>query len=221
MKYEAVRHRPYSVVLFDEIEKAHPDVFNILLQVLDDGRLTDGKGRTVDFKNTIIIMTSNLGSQHIQKMQSIGFSDDSSSQSYESTKKKVMESLKDFFRPEFLNRLDDIIVFDTLSQEVISMIVKNQLALVTDRLQVKGITVSYDKKLISHLAEKGFDPKYGARPLKRLIQNELLNELALKMIKSEIKAGDTIIADFDKNNIVITKKTKRVRKTKKALTKAA
>ena len=211
---EAVRHRPYSVVLFDEIEKAHPDVFNVLLQVLDDGRLTDAKGRVVDFKNTIIIMTSNLGSHHIQKMQSIGFSDGSALQTYQDTKKKVMESLKDFFRPEFLNRLDDIIIFDTLSEEVIATIVENQLALVTKRLKAKDIKVTYDNKLIKHLAEKGFDPKYGARPLKRLIQNELLNELALKMIKSDIKAGDAISIGYEKDEVVIKKKKKTVRKRK-------
>jgi len=205
---EAVRHRPYSVVLFDEIEKAHPDVFNILLQVLDDGRLTDGKGRTVDFKNTIIIMTSNLGSQHIQKMQSIGFSDNTSVQNYDATKKKVMESLKEFFRPEFLNRLDDIIVFDTLSQDVIKEIVENQLGHVTERLSGKGIKVSYSKKLIDHFAEKGFDPQYGARPLKRLIQNELLNELALKMIKSDVSAGDSVTVTYEDNQVVIEKKKK-------------
>jgi ATP-dependent Clp protease ATP-binding subunit ClpB len=211
---EAVRHRPYSVVLFDEIEKAHPDVFNVLLQVLDDGRLTDGKGRTVDFKNTIIIMTSNLGSHHIQKMQSIGFSDNSSKETYEVTKKKVMESLKDFFRPEFLNRLDDIVVFDTLSQEVIATIVENQLAQVTERLLVKEIKVSYDRKLITYLAKKGFDPQYGARPLKRLIQNKLLNELALKMIKGDIMAGDSITIDYDKDQVLIAKKKKFVKKRK-------
>ncbi len=211
---EAVRHRPYSVVLFDEIEKAHPEVFNVLLQVLDDGRLTDGKGRTVDFKNTIIIMTSNLGSQHIQKMQSIGFSDNDHDENYEETKEKVMTSLKDFFRPEFLNRLDEIVVFDTLSREVISDIVTNQLDLVTERLAGKNITVSYSKKLIEYLAEKGFDPQYGARPLKRLIQNEILNTLAKEMITKKIKDADTIKLDHDGKEITITpaKKSRVVKK---------
>lgn len=203
---EAVRHRPYSVVLFDEIEKAHPDVFNVLLQVLDDGRLTDAKGRTIDFKNTIIIMTSNLGSHHLQKMQSIGFSDDSTSQSYEGTKKKVMESLKDFFKPEFLNRLDDIVIFDALAPEVIKDIVGNQLSLVTERLSNKNISVSYSKKLINYLAKKGFDPQYGARPLKRLIQNEILNELALQMIKKDVKDGSKITIDIDGDEKIIIKK---------------
>ena len=217
---EAVRHRPYSVVLFDEIEKAHPDIFNILLQVLDDGHLTDGKGRVVDFKNTIIIMTSNLGSHHIQKMQSIGFSDNSITEDYEGIKKKVLESLRDFFRPEFLNRLDDIIVFDTLSKEVISDIIYNQLTLITERLKTKNIKLSYTKKFINYIADKGFDPQNGARPLKRIIQNTLLNNLALRMIRSEIKSGDAITIDIDKDELVITKKNKKTIKRKKVSTKA-
>lgn len=212
---EAIRHRPYSVVLFDEIEKAHPDVFNILLQVLDDGRLTDAKGRTIDFKNTVIIMTSNLGSNHIQKMQSIGFSDNSQSEDYEATKKKVMGSLKDFFRPEFLNRLDEIIVFDTLDKKVIEDIVNNQLELVTKRLKEKNITITYHKKLISYLVEKGFDPQYGARPLKRLIQNELLNDIALRIIKNEIEPGDSITASYAHDMVLITKKARKTRSKRK------
>ncbi|MCI5051006.1 MAG: AAA family ATPase [Candidatus Pacebacteria bacterium] len=216
---EAVRHRPYSVVLFDEIEKAHPDVFNILLQVLDDGHLTDGKGRKIDFKNTIIIMTSNLGSHHLQKMQSIGFSDNSDVQTYDDTKKKVMESLKDFFRPEFLNRLDDIVIFDTLPEKVIKDIVVNQLELVTKRLSQKDISVTYSKKLINYLAEKGFDPQYGARPLKRLIQNDILNHLAMQMIKKDIKDGAKITLDIDKNGEIVVKK-KAVRSKVKVAKKA-
>jgi ATP-dependent Clp protease ATP-binding subunit ClpB len=209
---EAVRHRPYSVVLFDEIEKAHPEIFNIMLQVLDDGRLTDGKGRTVDFKNTIIIMTSNLGSNHIQKMQSIGFSDNSGEDNYQETKKKVMGSLKDFFRPEFLNRLDDIIVFDTLSREVISEIVENQLKLVEERMVNKELKFKYSKKVLDYLADKGFDPQYGARPLKRLIQNEILNLVALEMVKDAIKAGDTVRLDVKDDAIVIKEKKSKKRK---------
>lgn len=202
---EAVRHRPYSVVLFDEIEKAHPEVFNIMLQVLDDGRLTDAKGRVVDFKNTIIIMTSNLGSQHIQKMQSIGFTDDSHEENYEATKKKVLDSLKDFFRPEFLNRLDDIIVFDTLSKEVISEIVTNQLDLVQERMKSKDINFKFSKKVTNYLAEKGFDPQYGARPLKRIIQNEILNVVALEMVKQNISSGMTVSLDLKDDEIIIKK----------------
>lgn len=222
---EAVRHRPYSVVLFDEIEKAHPEVFNILLQVLDDGRLTDGKGRTVDFKNTIMIMTSNLGSEHIQKMQTIGFSDNAHEDNYEETKERVMDSLKDFFRPEFLNRLDDIIIFDTLSREVIKNIVENQLTLVRERLLQKEMKLTYTNKLLTYLAEKGFDPQYGARPLKRIIQNEILNLIAMEMVKQKLKQGDTVNLDVKDDSIKVKKvvpsrKMKR-KKSTKAKTKSS
>jgi ATP-dependent Clp protease ATP-binding subunit ClpB len=212
---EAVRHRPYSVVLFDEIEKAHPEVFNILLQVLDDGRLTDGKGRVVDFKNTIIIMTSNLGSHHLQKMQSIGFSDQGFETTYTQTKEKVIESLKDFFKPEFLNRLDEIIVFDTLTRSVIAGVVENQLQLVTDRLKTKSIHLSYSKGLIEHLGEKGFDPQYGARPLKRLIQSEILNPLALEMIHGKFVSGAHIYVDYEKEKVSFHIKSGILKKQKK------
>jgi ATP-dependent Clp protease ATP-binding subunit ClpB len=219
---ESVRHRPYSVILFDEIEKAHPEVFNILLQVLDDGRLTDGKGRVVDFKNTIIIMTSNLGSHHLQKMQSIGFSDNDDQAQYTQTKEKVMGSLKEFFRPEFLNRLDEIIIFDTLTPEVISNIVLKQLDLVTKRLRVKNIELEYSKDLVAHLGEKGFDSQYGARPLKRLIQNEILNHLALEIINTTIKNGSKILIDFEKGSVVFKKKSplKKIKNKIKASVKS-
>ena len=206
---ESVRHRPYSVILFDEVEKAHPDVFNVLLQVLDDGRLTDGKGRTIDFKNTIIIMTSNLGSHHLQKMQSIGFSGGTVDESYTDIKSKVMESLREFFRPEFLNRLDEIVVFDTLPKDVIADIVVNQLELVKSRLLEKDIIVSFSKSVIKHLSEKGFDPKFGARPLKRAIQNDILNTLALEMISGKVTSKNNIQIDYKNDKISITKKTKR------------
>lgn len=199
---EAVRHRPYSVVLFDEIEKAHPDVFNLLLQVLDDGHLTDGKGRKVNFKNTIIIMTSNLGSHHIQKMQTIGFSDNTLAQDYQITKDRVLESLKEFFRPEFLNRLDEIIVFDVLPPEVIKEIVAVQLSRVTKRTLHKNIHVDIKQSVVDHLAEKGFDPQFGARPLNRLIQNTLLNKLANLMITDEVSAGNTVVVDMKKDEMV-------------------
>ncbi len=204
---ESVRHRPYSVILFDEVEKAHPDVFNILLQVLDDGRLTDGKGRTIDFKNTIIIMTSNLGSHHLQKMQSIGFSDDSLNENYTQTKEKVMESLREFFRPEFLNRLDEIVVFDTLPQSVISDIVLRQLEVVKNRLLEKEISLNFKKSVIHYLSEKGFDPKNGARPLKRAIQNDILNPLALEIIKETISIGNKVDVEYKNGHIIFNKKT--------------
>ncbi len=199
---EAVRHRPYSVILFDEVEKAHPDVFNLLLQVLDDGRLTDGKGRVVNFKNTIIIMTSNIGSQHIQKMQTIGFSDNTMAQDYQVTKDRVLESLKDFFRPEFLNRLDDLIVFDVLPKETIKEIVYLRLQQVFERMQSKGISVDLKPAVIDYLTDKGYDPQFGARPLNRLIQNTLLNKLANMIISSEISSGNTVIVDMKKEEMI-------------------
>lgn len=179
---EAIRRKPYSVVLLDEVEKAHPDVFNILLQVLDDGRLTDGQGRTVDFKNTVVIMTSNVGSQAIMDP---GMSD-SQRQS------AVLEALREHFRPEFLNRIDETIIFNSLKEEQISGIVKVQLELVSQRLRAKKINIDFDEKAVQFLAKKGFDPVYGARPLKRAIQTELLNPLSKEIIAGKVKAGDTV-----------------------------
>lgn len=208
---EAVRHRPYSVVLFDEVEKAHPDVFNLMLQLLDDGRLTDGKGRVVNFKNTIIIMTSNIGSTHIQKMQSIGFSNNSMLDDYAQTKDRVMDSLKDFFRPEFLNRLDEIVVFDVLSPEIIKDIVQIRVDAVLKRMHAKDIAIDMKPAVYQYLADKGYDPQFGARPLNRLIQNTILNRVANMIIGSEVKAGDTIIIDFKKDELVYEVKSKRTR----------
>jgi len=191
---ETVRHRPYSVVLFDEIEKAHPEVFNILLQVLDNGRLTDAKGRVVNFKNTIIIMTSNVGAQYIDKMQSIGFSK-GEKESYEGVKDKVLDALKDQFRPEFLNRLDDIIVFDVLTQENIKNIVNIQVDAVKKRLQDKEIELVISDAVLTELAKEGYSPQYGARPLKRLIQTKILNPVATMMISNKILSGGTVLVD--------------------------
>jgi ATP-dependent Clp protease ATP-binding subunit ClpB len=213
---EAVRHRPYSVVLFDEIEKAHPEVFNILLQVLDDGRLTDGRGRVIDFKNTLIIMTSNIGSHHIQKMQSLGFrADDSVSASYAETKEKIMETLESHFRPEFLNRIDDIVVFDTLSEEVIRDIVEQHMGQIVSRLGQKGIHITYESLLIDLIAEKGFDPKYGARPLKRFMQNEILNKVALSMVTSPNERSLEVVVTPEKAILVQPKNTKQPSKKAK------
>lgn len=215
---EAVRHRPYSVILFDEIEKAHPDVFNVLLQVLDDGRLTDAKGRVVNFKNTIIIMTSNIGSQHIQKMQSMGFRDHEHEDDYVEIKEKVTDSLKNHFRPEFLNRLDEIIIFDVLSKETIAEIVQARLAEVERRLAVKELNLVVSKKAIEHLAHEGYNPQYGARPLNRLIQNKILNQVASLMVSGELKAKGTVLVDLDGEQLKVTAKKQTVRKkaTKKA-----
>ncbi len=192
---EAIRHRPYSVVLFDEIEKAHPEVFNILLQVLDNGRLTDQKGRVINFKNTIIIMTSNVGAQFIDKMQTLGFSS-SEKDTYESVKEKVMSSLKDHFRPEFLNRLDDTIVFDILSKDAIKLIVDIQIDIVKKRLEDKEIELVVSDTVMNHLASEGYNPQYGARPLKRLIQEKILNPVATMMISNKVLKGGTVSVDM-------------------------
>ena len=209
---EAVRHRPYSVVLFDEIEKAHPEVFNVLLQVLDEGRLTDGKGRVVNFKNTIIILTSNIGSSFIDKMETLGFTNNTRVEEYEQVKSKVLESLKDYFRPEFLNRLDDIVVFDTLSIESIRKIVDLRISIVTKRLLDKGILLDIDDRVLSYLAEEGYDPHYGARPISRLIQEKILNPVAGLIIKNSLNKIKTIYVFKENENIVVdtVKKNKKI-----------
>lgn len=192
---ESVRHRPYSVVLFDEIEKAHPEVFNVLLQILDDGRLTDAKGRVVNFKNTVIIMTSNIGANYIDKMQSIGFSK-SENETYEDVKGKVLSALKDHFRPEFINRLDDIIVFDVLSREAIKEIVRVQVDIVKRRLADKDINLSITDTVLELLSKEGYNPQYGARPLKRLIQEKILNPVASMMISNKVLSGGMVLVDI-------------------------
>jgi len=179
---EAVRRRPYSVVLFDEIEKAHPDVFNSLLQILDDGRLTDGKGRTVDFKNTILIMTSNIGSQWLQEKDSTN----------EDLRGRIMEALRNHFRPEFLNRIDETVIFHRLDMEALKKIVDIQLEHLRDRLAERKIKIEVNEEAKELLAEIGFDPVYGARPLKRAIQRELQNPLAIKLLEGEFGEGDTV-----------------------------
>lgn len=215
---EAVRHKPYSVILFDEIEKAHPEVFNILLQVLDDGRLTDAKGRVVNFKNTVIIMTSNLGSQFIQKMESMGFGG-SAGGAYEGVKDKVLESLKEHFRPEFLNRVDETIVFDVLTPEVLVKIVDLRVAQVTSRLLEKGIFLDVSPEALSYLAKEGYDPHYGARPLNRLIQTKILNPVAKFIISNGIGKGDTVMVSMKGEEMLIEMKKgkKRVVKTKEKI----
>jgi ATP-dependent Clp protease ATP-binding subunit ClpB len=203
---EMVRHRPYSVILFDEIEKAHPEVFNILLQVLDNGRLTDTKGRVVNFRNTVIILTSNIGSQYVNKMEKIGFAYDKTDKAvYENAKEKVLEELKDHFRPEFLNRLDDIIVFDILSKEAIAEIVKIQIEIIRERLLQKEITLEFSPAVFKHLSEEGYNPQYGARPLKRLIQNKILTPIASLIVSKGISKGGTISVDVssDKYSLLV------------------
>ena len=200
---EAVRHRPYAVILFDEIEKAHPEVFNVFLQVIDEGRLTDGKGRVVNFKNTIIVLTSNIGSQFVEKMESIGFSNSGKLQDYSKMKKKIIETLKTNFRPEFLNRLDEIIVFDVLSEKAIKEIVGLRMKIIRGRLTNKGINLEISDEAISHLAKVGYDPHYGARPINRLIQSKILNPVASHIISNGVKKGDTVIVSVRNQELVI------------------
>ena len=181
---EAVRRRPYAVILLDEVEKAHPDVFNVLLQVLDDGRLTDGQGRTVDFRNAVIVMTSNLGSQMIQEL--------AGEDRYEDMKSAVMEVVGTHFRPEFINRVDDVVVFHPLNRDHIRLIVDIQLGYLRDRLAERDMQIELTEAARDKLAEAGFDPVYGARPLKRAIQQQVENPLAQAILEGKFKPGDKI-----------------------------
>jgi len=202
---EIVRRRPYRVILFDEIEKAHPDVFNILLQILEDGRLTDGHGRTVDFKNTVIIMTSNLGSQEFQR-QSIGFRRGDESKSDRQRKKNAVEStLKQTFRPEFLNRIDDIIIFDELTEEQLPQVVELMLKEIQERLAERKITVSLTPEAKSWLVGQGFDPTYGARPLRRALQRFVESPLSKRILQGEFQEGDSILVEQGADGLIFTK----------------
>jgi len=204
---EIVRKRPYSVILFDEIEKAHPQVFNILLQILDDGRLTDSKGRIVNFKNTVIVMTSNVGSEIIYKMESFGFQSERKEDtvSENEMRAKVQASLREQFKPEFLNRIDELIIFHPLNKKILLQITNLQLALVQKRLDEKNIKLKVSNDVKAYLTQKGFDPVYGARPLKRIIQNEILDELALEIIEKKIVDGDTVKVQLEKDKIIFGK----------------
>jgi ATP-dependent Clp protease ATP-binding subunit ClpB len=194
---EAVRRKPYSVILLDEVEKAHPDVFNVLLQVLDDGRLTDGHGRTVDFRNTVIVMTSNIGSQLIQEL--------SGEERYQDMKKAVMEVVAQQFRPEFINRIDETVVFHPLGHEQIRAITRIQLEYLRQRLEERDIHLQISDAALDKLGEAGFDPVYGARPLKRAIQNSIENELAQTILSGEFAPGDTIAVEVDGEQFVFHK----------------
>jgi ATP-dependent Clp protease ATP-binding subunit ClpB len=185
---EAVRRRPYSVVLFDEIEKAHPDVFNALLQILEDGRMTDGQGRTVDFKNTVIIMTSNLGSQYIQEF---------AESNRKEMERRVMAALREAFKPEFLNRVDETIIFNSLGREEIKAIVDIQLRRLRQNLADRKLDLEISERAKALLAEHGYDPVYGARPLKRTIQRLIQDPLAVKILEGEFKEGDRVKIDSD------------------------
>ena len=201
---EAVRRKPYSIVLLDEIEKAHPDVFNILLQVLDDGRLTDNKGRLVNFKNTLIIMTSNLGSeiihQQFEKVNANNLED-----VIDATKKRIDEMLRMTIRPEFLNRVDDITLFTPLSKKDVKEIVEIQIELLENKLSTKGIQLFAKDDVIEHIASAGFDPVFGARPIKRLIQKEILNEFSKAILSGTIDKNETVVMDVFNGKIVFRK----------------
>ncbi len=208
---EAVRRRPYQVILFDEIEKAHPDVFNVLLQILDDGRLTDGHGRTVDFKNTVIIMTSNVGTQHIRKHAPIGFQVAASERiGKERAEDLIMDELKRAFRPEFLNRIDEIIVFDPLTEEHIKQIVDLLIREVSKRLKEQKVEIELTDAARNWLAKNGYDPAYGARPLRRTIQRHVENELSKRLLSGGFKEGDVIVVDSSPEGLVFSNKAEAI-----------
>ncbi len=200
---EAVRRRPYSVVLFDEIEKAHPDVFNVLLQIMDDGRLTDGKGRTVDFKNTVIIMTSNLGSSYLLEMRT--------EEDFERARQQVMQTLQSHFRPEFLNRVDDVVVFHPLSREQLKQIVDLQLEHLRRLLAERRVSIELTDAAKELVLTEGYDVNYGARPLRRALQRLVQDPLALKILDGEVLHGDHVVVDADpQQRQAVFKVSKRV-----------
>jgi ATP-dependent Clp protease ATP-binding subunit ClpB len=196
---ESVRRKPYSVILLDEVEKAHPDVFNVLLQVLDDGRLTDGQGRTVDFRNTVIVMTSNLGSTTIQEL--------SGEENYDKMKSAVMQIVGQHFRPEFVNRIDDIVVFHPLGREQLHRIAGLQVQFLRERLQAREMDLNLTAKALDMIAEAGFDPVYGARPLKRAIQQQVENPLAQEILAGKFGPKDVIEVDVAGSELVFRRKS--------------
>jgi ATP-dependent Clp protease ATP-binding subunit ClpC len=209
---EAVRRRPYRVILLDEIEKAHPKVFNTLLQILDDGRLTDGHGHTVDFKNTVVIMTSNAGAEVIRRETHIGFAPKkdevkNQQQRYEDLKEKVMNEVKNYFRPEFINRLDDIIVFHELNEEQLRQIVDLMVADLEKRLEEHKLKLELTDKAKSWLGKVGYDPLYGARPLRRAVERYVENPLSISILRGEFKEGDTVTVDLVKEALTFTTKS--------------
>ena len=201
---ELVRYRPYAVFFFDEIEKAHPEVFNILLQVLDNGHLTDAKGRKVNFKNAIIIMTSNVGAQYIDKMEQLGFAVGGSTDAdnYREARERVGKSLKDSFRPEFLNRIDEIIIFNILSPEAVKEIVGIQVKEVVERLRTKDIALVVSPEALEYLSKEGYNPHYGARPLRRLIQDKILTKVASLMVSRGVLSGGAVSVGFKNGEFV-------------------
>jgi ATP-dependent Clp protease ATP-binding subunit ClpC len=199
---EKVRRQPYSVVLFDEIEKAHPDVTNMLLQILEEGKLTDSLGRVVDFRNTIVLLTSNVGSEALRKQGSMGFAKSSDDASYEAMRGRVLDEAKKFFRPEFLNRLDDIVVFRSLGKPELNTILDLEVAKVLERIRRKNVTVVLDDKAREFLIEKGFDPQYGARPMRRSIEKHLEDPLAEEILRGTLIDGEPVIVTADKEKLL-------------------
>jgi ATP-dependent Clp protease ATP-binding subunit ClpC len=199
---EKVRRQPYSVVLFDEIEKAHPDVTNMLLQILEEGKLTDSLGRVVDFRNTIVLLTSNVGSEALRKQGSMGFAKSSDDAGYESMRGRVLDEAKKFFRPEFLNRLDDIVVFRSLGKPELNTILDLEVAKVLERIRRKNVTVVLDDKAREFLIEKGFDPQYGARPMRRSIEKHLEDPLAEEILRGTLIDGQPVTVTADKEKLI-------------------
>ena len=197
---EAVRRRPYRVILFDEIEKAHPEVWNALLQILDDGRLTDGQGQVVDFRNTVLIMTSNLGTEFVRQGGTLGFLQEAKSAEDRAQHEKIDKALKTTFRPEFLNRIDEIIMFSPLSIDQMYQIVDLQMKEVRDRLMEHGLSVELSDSARKWLADVGFDPAFGARPLRRALQKHLESPLSISVLSGQFQKGDTVIADYNEND---------------------
>jgi ATP-dependent Clp protease ATP-binding subunit ClpC len=203
---EAVRRRPYQVVLFDEIEKAHPDVWNALLQILEDGRLTDGHGHKVDFRNTVIIMTSNIGTRYVHKGGPLGFRLSMEDGGEEAKlREDIEEGLKRTFRPEFLNRVDEVIIFHTLSKADVRQIVGLQLREIEERLRERGLTISLSEAAHDWLADRGYDPSFGARPLRRVMQRELENPLSKRLLSGEFVSGDHVLVDEQEGRLVFIK----------------
>jgi len=213
-----VRRKPFSIILFDEIEKAHPEVFNALLQIMDDGRLTDNKGRTINFKNTILIMTSNVGSELLRKSE-IGFAqhmEKGQPPIAEDFERRIKSILKDQFKPEFLNRIDEVVIFRTLTKDDIEQIAQLQLASTQKRLDEQNIKLVVSKPALKHLVEMAYDEEYGARPLKRLIQKEIENRLSAMMIAGELEAGDVVAVSSRDGRLLVDVKEKAVVSAKKA-----
>ncbi|TET85006.1 MAG: AAA family ATPase, partial [Anaerolineales bacterium] len=200
---EAVRRRPYRVILFDEIEKAHPEVWNALLQILDDGRLTDGQGRVVVFRNTVLIMTSNLGTEFVTKSGTLGFRRQGQESQERDAEEKIEKALRDTFRPEFLNRIDEIIIFSPLSTDQMEQIVDLQMEQIRERLAEHGIEVELTETARKWLAQEGYDPTFGARPLRRAMQKHIESTLSIKILKGEFEDGDTVVVDFDEDEGVV------------------